>query len=92
MQKKSTILGHLQKPRKGLRSTQENLIQSEPDPEQDQFPPSKQSEDTNLVFLKIMDITGKIYTYQTGRFPVTSSKGKKYILVTKEHYMLVLGG
>ena len=41
--KQSTILGHLQQPRKGLISTQENLLQSEPDPEQDHFPPSTQS-------------------------------------------------
>ena len=83
--KKSNIIGHLQQPRKGLRSTQEKLIHPEPDPEEDQFPPSTQSEDTNLVFLKTMDLTGKMYTDQTGRFPVTSSKGNKYILVAY-HY------
>ena len=44
-----------------------------------------QSEDTNIVFLKTVDLTGKIYTDQTGRFPVTSRKGNKYILVTY-HY------
>ena len=83
--KQSTILGHLQQPRKGLRSTQEKVLQSEPDPEQYQFTPSTQSEDTNLVFLKKVDLTRKIYTDQTGRFPVTSSKGNKYILV-EYHY------
>ena len=31
--KQSTILGHLQQPRKGLKSTQEKVTQSEPDPE-----------------------------------------------------------
>ena len=36
--KQSTILGHLQQPRKGLRSTQEKVLQSEPDPEQDATP------------------------------------------------------
>ena len=41
--KQSTIIGNLQQPRKGLRSTQKKLIQSEPDPEQDQFPPYTQS-------------------------------------------------
>ena len=79
--KKSTILGNLQQPIKGLRSTQEKVLQSEPDPEQDQFLPSTQSEDINLVFLKTVDLTGNIYTDQTGRFPVTSSKGNKYVLV-----------
>ena len=57
--KQSTTLGHLQQPRKGLISTQEEVLQSEPDPEQDQFTPSMQSEDTNLVFLKTVDLTGK---------------------------------
>ena len=57
-QKKSTILGHLQQPRKSLRSTQEKLIQSDPDLELYQFPPFAQSEDTNLVFLKKVDLTG----------------------------------
>ena len=83
--KHSTILGSLQQRRKGLRSTQEKVIQSEPYPEQDQFPPSTQSEDTNLVFIKTVDLTGKMYTDQTGRFPFTSIKGNKYILVAY-HY------
>ena len=57
--KQSTILGHLQQPRKGLRSTQEKVIQSDPDPEQYQFRPFNQSEDTNIVCLKTVDLTGK---------------------------------
>ena len=44
-----------------------------------------QSEDTNTVFLKKVDLTGKFYRDQIGRFPVTSSKGNKYILVAY-HY------
>ena len=80
-EKKSTILGHLQQPRKGLRSTQEKVMHSEPDPEHDQFPQDTQSENTNLVFFKTVDLSGKIYTDQTGRFPVTSRKGNNYILV-----------
>ena len=80
-EKKSTILGHLQKPRKGLRSTQEKAMHLDPDPEHDQFPQATQSENTSLVFFKTVDLSGKIYTDQTGRFPVTSSKVNKYILV-----------
>ena len=83
--KQSTILRHIQQPRKCLRSTQEKLIQSDPAREQDQFPPSTQSRDTNLVFLNTLDLTGKFYTDQTGRFTVTSSKGKQYKLVAY-HY------
>ena len=29
---------------------------------------------------------GKIYTYQTGRFPTTSSRGYKYILILYDQY------
>ena len=64
-------------------------FQSEPEPEpeagQDQFPPSAQSEGTNLVFLKTVYLTGEIYTDQTVMFPITSSKGNKYVFVAY-HY------
>ena len=83
--KKSTILGHLEQPQKGLISTQEKVVHSDLDTEQDQFPPSTQSEDTNIVFFKTVDLSGKIHTDQTGRFPVTSIKGNNYILVAY-HY------
>ena len=53
----------------------------DPDPEHDQFPQATQSENTNLLFFKKVDLSWKIYTDQTGRFPVTSSKGDEYILV-----------
>ena len=33
-----------------------------------------------------MDLTRKIYTDQTGRLPITSSKGNKYILVAYHYY------
>ena len=79
--KQSTILGHLQKLRKGLRSTQKKVMHSDPYPEHDQFPQATQSENTNIVFFKTVDLSEKIYTDQTGRFPVTSSKGNKYSLV-----------
>ena len=79
--KQSTILGHLQQLRKGLIFTQEKFMHSDPNPEHDQFPQATQSENTNLVFFKTVDLSGKLYTDQTGRSPVTSSKVNKYILV-----------
>ena len=79
--KQSTIIGHLQQPRKGLRSTQEKVLQSEPYTGQDQFTSSMQSEDTNILFLKTVDLIGIVYTDKAGRLPVTSSKGNTYILV-----------
>ena len=83
--KQATILGHIQQPRKGLRSTHKKETQSEPEPdpelEPDQFPSSPQSVGTNIFFLKTVDLTGKFYTDQTVLFPITSRKGNKYILV-----------
>ena len=61
------------------------MIQSYPDPEQYQLPSFMQSEDTNIVFLNKVDLTGKTYTNQTGKFPVTSRKFNAYILVAY-HY------
>ena len=38
--KQSTILGYLQQPQKGLRSTQDKIMHPDTDPEQDQLPPA----------------------------------------------------
>ena len=53
----------------------------DPDPEHDQFPQATQSESTDLVFFKTIDMSGKFYIDQTGGFSVTSIKGNNYILV-----------
>ena len=47
--------------------------EQDPEPEPYQFPPSAQSEGTNRVFLKSVDLTGKFYTDKEGRFPITYS-------------------
>ena len=57
--KQTTILGHLQQPQKGLRSTQEKVMHPNLDPEHDQFPQATQSENNNIVFFKTVDISGK---------------------------------
>ena len=63
---------------KCLQFTQKKKLQSEPEPypepEPEQFNPSAQSIGTDLVFLKTVDLTGKIYTDKTGRFPIKYSK------------------
>ena len=42
-------------------------------------------ERTNKIFLKIMNLKHKVYTDQTGRFSVTSSKGDRYTMVAYEY-------
>ena len=40
---------------------------------------------TNWVFMKPVEISGKVATDQSGRFPTTSRKGKKYLMVLHEY-------
>jgi hypothetical protein len=74
----ATTKGHLDQSRKNLRSTKTDDM----DLEEEQEPNNTQ---THQIFAAIENTdriyTGKIYTGQTGRFPVTSSQGNKYILV-----------
>ena len=36
-------------------------------------------------YVKTIELTGKLYSDQTGRFPVISSKGNKYIMIVYDH-------
>jgi hypothetical protein len=45
-------------------------------------PPAVQ---THWVFMKPVKITGQIFSDQTGRFPITSSRGNKYIMVVYDY-------
>jgi hypothetical protein len=40
---------------------------------------------TNMVYVKAIEATGQIYTGQTGRFPTTSSRGNKYIMILYDY-------
>jgi len=73
-----TIKGHLHNNKKNIRSTKksedlDDLVGTEPE------------EKTNLVYFAVADITGEISTDLTGRFPVTSSRGMKYILIMYDY-------
>ena len=46
-----------------------------------QSPPEILIEQTHQLFLKVTECSRKIYTDHTGRFPVTSSCGYKYIMI-----------
>jgi hypothetical protein len=71
--------GHMDQSRKNVRSTKKEPIESETTPTQ-----NVNNEPTHLTFATIED-TGNIYTDQTGRFPVTSSQGHKYILIMYDY-------
>ena len=37
------------------------------------------------MFFEIVELTGKVSIVQTGRFPVTSSRGSKYLMILYDH-------
>ena len=40
---------------------------------------------SHQMFVETVELTGKVSTDQTGRFPVTSSRGSKYLMVIYYH-------
>jgi hypothetical protein len=75
----STTKGHLNHQRQNARTTKiknAKVIVTEPDID----PGIK----TQFVYAATVD-AGQIYTDQTGRFPVVSSKGKKYIMILYDY-------
>jgi hypothetical protein len=81
----ATAKGHLKATPKNLRSTYQ--ISPTISPKLASIvmttPPSvtEPTVRTHFVYAQVVDITGQIYSDQTGRFPVTSSKGNQYIMI-----------
>ena len=50
-----------------------------------QSPPEILTEGTHQLFLKVAECSSKIYTDQTGRFPITSSRCYKYIIIAYDY-------
>ena len=50
-----------------------------------QSPPEILTERTHQLFLKVTECSSKIFTDQTGRFPITSSCGYKYIMIAYDY-------
>ena len=52
------------------------------------IPPLPSQEDkvrTQMAYLQTIEFKGKVSTNQTGRFPVPSSRGSKYLMVLYKH-------
>ena len=71
--------------RAGIRSTKSTLLTPpENPPLPDTMEPPEQAphnDKTNMVFLTLAEVEGQLFTDQTGRFPVTSSRGNNYIVI-----------
>jgi hypothetical protein len=75
----STTKGHLNQQRQNARTTKikdDKVIVTEPDIDH--------GIKTQFVYAATID-AGQIYTDQTGRFPVVSSKGNKYIVILYDY-------
>ena len=66
-----TVKGHLKQQKQNVQPTQ-----TQHKPETD---PIQIEEQTNNLFAAIVDYCNKIFTDATGPFPVTSSRGNKYL-------------
>ena len=81
----ATVKGHLDQKSQGLRSTkpkiEKNNAKSEIKIEPDTPLQEPNNEKTNEVYIALEDIDGKIYSDQTGKFPRTSNRGMKYVMI-----------
>ena len=78
----ANIKGNIRQHYKGKQSTK---MKHEVPITTKQSPPEILKEQTNQLFLKVTKGSNKIYTDQTGRFPVTSSRGYKYIMISYDY-------
>jgi hypothetical protein len=78
-----------------MTQTRQNTRSTQPKPTHDEVNYNTTTEDfaptdilpqqTNEVYAIITELDGKVYTDLTGRFPTTSSKGNKYLLILYEY-------
>ena len=88
------IKGHLHQQRANIQSTKKHpnnpVIETTPtttEPENDftPTPTSPPEQRSGAVLVQIIEITGKSYSDQTGKFLATSSSGNNYVLVLYEY-------
>jgi hypothetical protein len=79
----ATAKGHLRMDRKNVRSTKQpiNQLVDEPSTMTTSELSIESNVRTHCAFTKIVTFTGKVFSDQTGRFPQTSSRGNKSIMI-----------
>ena len=68
----------MRKLRQGVRSTKKQLAVVEEKDNSNTHTPVRKKHD---IYVRIDQVRNTIYTNQTGKFPITSSIGKKYIMI-----------
>jgi hypothetical protein len=76
----ATVKGHQDQIRKNVRSTKTQAEPVPSDPCTDAFPSDNpQGDRTHYCYTDVHEITGQIFTDQTGKFVLPSSNGNKYL-------------
>ena len=75
-----TPKGHMRQTRQGVQSTKEKVVVR--DENNEDVPRTKQHD----IYVRVDQVKDTIYTDQTGKFPITSSRGHKYIMIIFEIY------
>ena len=69
-------MGHIDHQLQGTRSTK--ITKTEPD-SMEKVPQTPNNYKCHHVYMTITELDGKLYSDQTGRFPVTSNPGNAYV-------------
>ena len=77
----ATAKGNLKQDRQNIRSTKPSITTAPLVLPRQHAPPSR----FHQVFVDTFELTGKVSTDQTGRFPVTSGRDSKYLMVLYYH-------
>ena len=83
----ATVKGHLRQIRKNLRSTQPK-IKTPPTPKDIVMttePHIAPVREIIIISFQMLELSDKVFTDQTGKFSITSSKGIKYVMVLFAH-------
>ena len=78
--KPATLMGHLQKSKQGMRSTK---VKTHITDQINNKMPEQEEHNNKMhhIYIALEDIKGKIFSDQTGKFPRTSSRGMKYVMI-----------
>ncbi len=75
-----TIKGHMAQQRQNVRSTKPKRLVAPPLPRNSEMEQTVQHNPTNQVFIYVYPIS-KLYTDDTGRFPVRARSGNQYVMI-----------
>ena len=73
-----TEMGHMDQRRTGIRSTKTTDTEGD---SMEQVQQTMSNDRSHHVYMSITDIDGKLYSDQTGRFPITSNRGNCYVVI-----------